>query len=198
MKTLKLALAGVALAATTPACAAELVTNGGFETGDFTGWTQGGNTGFTGVASGIGNASTFAAFFGPIGSVGTITQVINTVAGTDYSLSFDLRNLGGIPNSFRALVDGVQVYAQSDSTTFPSSYLTLSGFSFTANSASTSLVFEVRQDPSFYYLDNVSVQGLAGAVPEPATWALMILGFGAIGMSMRARSRRQNVRVSFS
>ena len=28
-----------------------LVTNCGFETGDFTGWTQSGNTGFTGVSS---------------------------------------------------------------------------------------------------------------------------------------------------
>lgn len=27
-------------------------------------------------------------------------------------------------------------------------------------------------------------------VPEPATWALMILGFGAIGASLRARSRK--------
>ncbi|MBS0282967.1 MAG: PEP-CTERM sorting domain-containing protein, partial [Proteobacteria bacterium] len=28
---------------------------------------------------------------------------------------------------------------------------------------------------------------LAAAVPEPATWALMILGFGAIGGMMRRR-----------
>ena len=35
------------------------------------------------------------------------------------------------------------------------------------------------------------------AVPEPATWALMIIGFGAIGFAMR---RRQNfvTRVSFA
>ncbi|HEX8838885.1 MAG TPA: PEPxxWA-CTERM sorting domain-containing protein, partial [Sphingomicrobium sp.] len=25
------------------------------------------------------------------------------------------------------------------------------------------------------------------AVPEPATWAMMLLGFGAIGVSMRRR-----------
>lgn len=37
----------------------------------------------------------------------------------------------------------------------------------------------------------VSVQTLGGAVPEPATWAMMITGFGAVGVSMRRRTRRQ-------
>lgn len=32
--------------------------------------------------------------------------------------------------------------------------------------------------------------GEAGAVPEPATWAMMLLGFGAIGMTMRRRNSR--------
>jgi hypothetical protein len=31
--------------------------------------------------------------------------------------------------------------------------------------------------------------GLGGAVPEPATWGLMILGFGAVGGAIRARRR---------
>lgn len=37
----------------------------------------------------------------------------------------------------------------------------------------------------------------AGAVPEPATWAMMIGGFGMIGGAMRAR-RRQAVRVTYA
>jgi hypothetical protein len=30
---------------------------------------------------------------------------------------------------------------------------------------------------------------MAGAVPEPATWAMMLFGFGAVGYSMRSRRR---------
>lgn len=33
-------------------------------------------------------------------------------------------------------------------------------------------------------------------VPEPATWAMMLLGFGAVGFSLR-RNRKQDVRLRF-
>lgn len=32
-----------------------------------------------------------------------------------------------------------------------------------------------------------------GGVPEPATWALMILGFGAVGLNLRSARRRQGL-----
>ena len=40
-------------------------------------------------------------------------------------------------------------------------------------------------------IDNVSITSrlAAGAVPEPATWAMMLLGFGAIGTMLRKRAR---------
>lgn len=40
---------------------------------------------------------------------------------------------------------------------------------------------------------NASSSAVA-AVPEPATWAMMLLGFGGIGFAMR-RGRKQNARV---
>jgi hypothetical protein len=35
-----------------------------------------------------------------------------------------------------------------------------------------------------------SVLGGAGAVPEPTTWAMMLIGFGFVGGTMRAARRR--------
>ena len=35
-----------------------------------------------------------------------------------------------------------------------------------------------------FEIDNVAVNS---AVPEPATWAMMLLGFGAVGFSARRR-----------
>jgi hypothetical protein len=35
----------------------------------------------------------------------------------------------------------------------------------------------------------VKIEPAPGAVPEPATWAMMLLGLGAIGLSMRSRRR---------
>lgn len=37
-----------------------------------------------------------------------------------------------------------------------------------------------------------------GGIPEPATWAFMILGFGLIGGAMRQTKSRQSVRVRFA
>jgi PEP-CTERM motif len=44
-------------------------------------------------------------------------------------------------------------------------------------------------------VDTWVIRGVAGAVPEPATWGLMLVGFGIVGGAMR---RRQRTSVSFA
>ena len=39
--------------------------------------------------------------------------------------------------------------------------------------------------------DNFTFASPAGAVPEPSTWAMLIVGFGAVGMGMRSSRRRE-------
>jgi hypothetical protein len=41
------------------------------------------------------------------------------------------------------------------------------------------------------FVPNYTLTITNAAVPEPATWAMMLLGFGAIGLSMRGRLRAQ-------
>ena len=49
-------------------------------------------------------------------------------------------------------------------------------------------------DFNYSDLQFVSTTGSIGAIPEPGSWALMILGFGVVGSAMR----RHKVRVSFA
>src|SRR5216110_1829080 len=107
MKTKLLATVATAAAAffvSVPAQAA--VVNCGFETGDFTGWTQTGNTSFDGVTCpGPGptvRGGNCSAFFGPVGSTGGITQTISTTPGGTYTVFFSLLTDGGTPSSFEA------------------------------------------------------------------------------------------------
>jgi PEP-CTERM motif len=173
------AAVGLAAGMSGPAQAApNIVNNGSFETGDFTGWTQTGNTGFSGVDGNPGpNDGNFAAFFGPVGSDGTISQALGTLVGRFYTISFDFEPDGGNPSDFSATW-GAQTLVNL--TNPPASGYQLFSFSRLATSSSTTLAFNFRDDPGFLWLDSVSV-----SVPEPGTMAL--LGIGMAGLWWRRR-----------
>jgi hypothetical protein len=40
--------------------------------------------------------------------------------------------------------------------------------------------------------------GVAGAIPEPATWAMMIMGFGLIGGALRQRKSATRIRIAYA
>lgn len=72
-----------------------------------------------------------------------------------------------------------------------SSYFTL-GSSDTFTSAVSGNLYGVVNDCANCYGDNsggfnVTLSAVRGAVPEPGTWAMMLLGFGAIGFAMRRK-----------
>ena len=166
-----------------------LVVNCGFETGTFAGWTQSGNTGFTGVSTGAAHSGTFGAFFGPVGSLGFISQNLVTVPGTSYDLSFWLRSPGGTPNEFEALFNGAVLVDIVNAGAFPYTQFTFSGL--TATGASTELRFGFRQDPDFWNFDDVVVvSSIISQVPEPASLALIALGL--VGLSAWRRRNRPN------
>ena len=58
------------------------------------------------------------------------------------------------------------------------------GYAFTTNTFLNSVVFS--DVPGQAITASVDIPA---AVPEPATWAMMLLGFGAIGMTLRFRRR---------
>jgi PEP-CTERM putative exosortase interaction domain len=47
------------------------------------------------------------------------------------------------------------------------------------------------------YGGNLTFTPATAPIPEPATWAMMLMGFGGLGYTMR-RSRRANARVQFA
>jgi choice-of-anchor C domain-containing protein len=121
---------------------------------------------------------------------GAIQQAFATTIGQKYDLTFYYsNNPGGSPHPAMA---SVQVGSLSDtiqhdgSTTSDLGWTLYTGF-FTATTNSTTLSFAELDNccNGGVLLDSVSVD----AVPEPATWAMMILGFAGLGfMAYRRKS----------
>ncbi|MGB7408309.1 MAG: PEPxxWA-CTERM sorting domain-containing protein, partial [Pontixanthobacter sp.] len=64
-----------------------------------------------------------------------------------------------------------------------------------------SVRFSTTTGEDFIGLDQLTigdVNQVAGAVPEPSTWALLLLGFAFVGGTMRARNRKTVATLSYS
>jgi hypothetical protein len=177
----------VFLAVAGDAAASNIVTNGSFETGDFSGWTQGGNTGsaFVGWSGTFGRSCQDGhncAFLRAVGSDETLSQTLSDVVGTDYTLMFWLGAVGNDPSDFSVSWDGgTPLLSATDPIT--GSLWTQYSYTVTGTGSDT-IQFAFRDDPQYIYLDNVSVS----ATPEPAT--LGLLAAGLMAMAFRKIQQR--------
>jgi choice-of-anchor C domain-containing protein len=190
----------------TTAANAQMVTNGSFEVGpdpgssfitltavdnSILGWSV--DSGSIDYIGGYWPAQDGARSVDLAGnSVGSISQLIaGTVAGQAYTVNFwaSMNPDGGDPvRTGTVSFGGITLpFAYSSSNSLTDMMWAPYSFNFVATGSSSSLSFAADGSAGCCYgpaLDNVS---LAAAVPEPATWAMMLLGFGAIGLGMRRR-----------
>jgi len=233
IKSLVLALSAVAALSASAAQAANLVTNGDFESTtsgpgqlgyntDLTGWTSNGynfvfgatgadSAGVTsqygnlqlwgpnnGAANGLTSSPAGGNFVAADGAfeVAPLQQTINGLQiGKQYNVSFywagaQQKNFDG-PNTEQwqvSLGNQTQSTGVYSNPSHGFSGWTKQTFSFTATSASEVLGFMAVGTPAgvppFSLLDGVS---MVAAVPEPATWGMLLGGLGLIGFAARRR-----------
>jgi hypothetical protein len=151
---------------------------------------------YSGLTSSPGNGSIYAIdLTGQANNkpYGGLEQTIATTPGQKYVMTFDLGSSYEWNNATTGLAALTASAAGSSKlfTLAPSSYDTWATetLDFTASGTSTTIEFLADSDYTSKYtgLDNVSV---TSAVPEPATWAMMLVGFGGLGGMMRSRRKQ--------
>jgi hypothetical protein len=174
-----------------------LITNGGFETGDWTGWTVGYSEPNPDIdIYGIPHSGSYAAEFGQATEqYDSISQTLTTQTGSNYTLGFWLYNPPGIlpftsnpdNDQFQVYWDGALIMdINGVDPNDPQSEYTYYSFDLTGTGSDT-VLFQGYDAPSYYNLDDVSLTGNSAATPEPSNLLLMDTGLLGIAVLLRKR-----------
>jgi len=196
------------------AISGNLVANCGFETGDFTSWTESGSLGYNfvapaaSVAPNFANSGNFGAQLGPIGTPGDpttygyLSQALATTPGRTYSLTYYLDNPSSdgdnAPSVFQASWNG-SVIPGSVQNPVPEldNFVKYTFNGLTASSSSTVLEFGFLQNPAYLGLDDISVvASAASSAAEPGGYfVLLAAGFAAMLFIRYRRAQRIAQRI---
>jgi len=148
-----------------------LVQNGGFETGDFTGWTLNGdgyNFNYVDNSSTVGaispHSGSYFAALGEAGFLAYLSQSIPTSAGQPYLLSLwlDSPNVSPrLPNAFLVQWNGNTLFSSTNMNAFAWSNLQ---FIVTATNSTTILKIGAQDDHYYLGLDDVKLVPIPPAV----------------------------------
>jgi hypothetical protein len=163
-----------------------------YDINDVNGWTfSAGNT-FLAKSASLDGAILLNENDGPLTPGGSVVsrQLTGLVTGRVYTLDFLLSgdNIPGDAYALKVTLGGLApVTFHGIDGTSGSVAGVASRLSFVATAPTTMLVFaSASQSAASPMIDNVTVS----TVPEPASWALMIAGFGLVGVVMRHRANR--------
>jgi hypothetical protein len=165
-----------------------LVVNGGFETGDFTGWTTQFDPSYpqyvvTSPAHTGAYAAQIAGYdFGP----DILSQTIATTPGQIYNFSFWRYQEGPADptTSLTVTWDGATIFSEVNPAN--ADYGVYQGFSASVTGTGSDLLaFTSVNNPSYTYLDDVSV----AQTPEPGFYGVMAMGLCGLVVAVRRRNR---------
>jgi len=185
VNTLK-SIAAATLLSCAPAfasAATELVSNGGFETGDLSGWTCL-DANYCEATTGTPHSGTYSLQGYDNVGFATLSQTIATTTGASYDFSaWVYSNYDNPANIFGYSLDGGATTSLGTSTVYTQ---ILDTFVASGTSAVISLFFETDGGTGTIRIDDISVVQTA-AVPVPAALPMLLLGLGGLGVAARRK-----------
>ena len=177
----------------TQSARANLITNAGFETGDFSGWmVSGTDNDVVGSVPFISpHSGNYQALFGFLSN--SIKQDVATTPGSSYVVTFSLaaKVYAQVPGSVSVNWGGSTIFSHL----FSSGLYGYTDYTFTVNALSptTALQFQFSDSPitsDTFYLDDVSITGRrARSVPDTGS-TFPLLGFALLGVAVLRRKLR--------
>lgn len=167
--------------------ATNLVVNGSFETGDFSGWSGAGDFQYMSIFSGGAQDGNFALSFGPVGAEATLSQAFATSSGASYDISWWLQGNGTSFSDLSVYWNGITV---SYTSPVPDQSWTNYTVSVTGTGSDV-LTIGFRNDPSFDQFDNVSLTQTSSGVPDGGA-TVGLLGGALLGLAALRRRFGRN------